>query len=259
MASDQPANEAGLRSITSLRGAFFALLLAFLAGPEAYAEQPGGRVVAVELYLSQACKSCPPAVEHLAELAARKDIVALSWHIDYWNVLTHRKHGRWLDPLADQSFSARQRYYNRSIRKRGTVFTPQIIIDGAASEIGSNREAVAKQILERRALPAAASISFDVKNGKISTRIELASAREANAVLVRFHDQVETKITKGDNAGLSFREVNVVSDFTTLGTITGRADEFSFGAPKPGAGCAVLAQAKLDGAILAAAYCPTEN
>lgn len=245
-----------MRFITPLQGAFFALLLAYAAGSPAHAEQGRGRTVAVELYLSQACKSCPPAVEHLADLASREDIVALSWHIDYWNVLTHRKHGRWLDPFADESFSARQRYYNRNIRKRGTVFTPQIIIDGVASEIGSNREAVAKQVQERRALPPVASIAFDRDGEMITARIDVAPQRESEAILVRFNNYMETNINKGDNAGLSFKEANVVTDFATLGVIDDQAHAFSFAAPKVGAGCALLVQDRKDGAILAAAYCP---
>ncbi|MFZ9021391.1 MAG: DUF1223 domain-containing protein [Paracoccaceae bacterium] len=40
--------------------------------------------VVVELFSSQGCSSCPPADEYLVELAQKRDIIALGWHVDYW-------------------------------------------------------------------------------------------------------------------------------------------------------------------------------
>jgi hypothetical protein len=43
------------------------------------------RPVVVELFTSQSCSSCPPADALLGELARRGDVVALGFHISYWD------------------------------------------------------------------------------------------------------------------------------------------------------------------------------
>jgi hypothetical protein len=45
----------------------------------------GTRPVVVELFTSQSCSSCPPADALLRELARRGDVVALGFHISYWD------------------------------------------------------------------------------------------------------------------------------------------------------------------------------
>src|SRR5918994_1258240 len=42
---------------------------------------------AIELFTSQGCSSCPPADAYLGVLAKRPDIVALSFHVDYWDYI----------------------------------------------------------------------------------------------------------------------------------------------------------------------------
>ena len=61
------------------------------------------RPVVVELFTSQGCSSCPPADAVLAELATRKDVLALGFHVDYWNNLG------WKDPLSAPGSTTRQK------------------------------------------------------------------------------------------------------------------------------------------------------
>ena len=103
----------------------------------------GPGLVVVELYTSQSCSSCPPADKFLGELAKRKDILALSMHVDYWNVLG------WRDPWSSADVTARQRRYMRSLGAR-YVSTPQAIIGGESYAVGSNRPAVFRLIEKAR-------------------------------------------------------------------------------------------------------------
>jgi hypothetical protein len=50
--------------------------------------------IVVELFTSQGCSSCPPADKYLGELAKRHDILALGFHIEYWNYIG------WPDPYS---------------------------------------------------------------------------------------------------------------------------------------------------------------
>ena len=77
----------------------------------------------VELFTSEGCSSCPPADRWLSTLKGRADVVALAFHVDYWDRLG------WPDRFASASFTARQR---ERVRQLGgaTVYTPQVIADG---------------------------------------------------------------------------------------------------------------------------------
>jgi hypothetical protein len=75
------------------------------------------RPVLVELFTSQSCSSCPPADALLGELARRSDVVALGFHISYWDG------PGWKDPFSSQSSTDRQRAYAR-LFGLAEVYTP---------------------------------------------------------------------------------------------------------------------------------------
>src|SRR3569623_1698273 len=101
------------------------LLLAgasLLAGSRAVAA-PSGGPLAIELFTSLGCSSCPPADLQLGRLARRPDIVALSFHVDYWDYIG------WKDRFATKETTARQRIYAHTLSQR-YVYTPEMVVDG---------------------------------------------------------------------------------------------------------------------------------
>jgi len=95
----------------------------------------------VELFTSQGCSSCPPADARLAELARRPDVIALTLPVDYWDYLG------WKDTLAQPEFSVRQRAYSHGRGDRA-VFTPQMVVNGMAACVGSDKAAI-ERAMER--------------------------------------------------------------------------------------------------------------
>jgi hypothetical protein len=83
------------------------------------------RVVApvVELYTSEGCNSCPPADRWLSKLKSDPTVVALAFHVDYWDRLG------WKDRFASASFTARQATQQASNGARFS-YTPQVVVDG---------------------------------------------------------------------------------------------------------------------------------
>src|SRR6202163_3151534 len=96
----------------------------------------------VELFTSQGCSSCPAADRIMGELAKDPSIVALSMPIDYWDYLG------WKDTLADARFSARQKAYSK-MRGDREVYTPQVVVNGSAHVIGSDRAGIESAIAKK--------------------------------------------------------------------------------------------------------------
>src|SRR5215472_7991630 len=107
---------------------FLSVCLA-LSGASARA---GERPIVVELFTSEGCSSCPPADKLLSELANRPDVLALSFHVDYWDGLG------WKDPYSSREATKRQNRY-ATLLDLATVDTPQIVVDGKWQAVGSDR------------------------------------------------------------------------------------------------------------------------
>src|SRR6201999_106734 len=88
----------------------------------------------VELFPSQGCGACTKANALVADLAERKDVLALTFPVDYWDYLG------WRDTFAKPEFSARQRLYMKAAGQR-EVFTPQVVVDGAPQPQKTQAEA----------------------------------------------------------------------------------------------------------------------
>jgi hypothetical protein len=106
-----------------------------LAGPLRATAEAGDLTGVVELFTSQGCSSCPPADAELAKMADKGDVLALSYHVDYWNYLG------WADTLASKASTERQYGYARTL-KRKNVYTPQAVINGRDHANGADPAAV---------------------------------------------------------------------------------------------------------------------
>ena len=92
---------------------------------ECAAQRSQSRPHLVELYTSEGCSSCPPADDWLRQLPAGGGVVALAFHVDYWDYLG------WRDRFADPRYSKRQQAQAGHDGASG-VYTPQIVLDGHA-------------------------------------------------------------------------------------------------------------------------------
>src|SRR3984885_15707161 len=90
------------------------------------------RPTVVELYTSEGCNSCPPAEAQIGKLAKHDDIIALAFHVGYWDDLG------WRDRFELPEAVQRQRAYAKALRL-SSVYTPQVVIDGQKDFVGSDR------------------------------------------------------------------------------------------------------------------------
>lgn len=201
------------------------------------------RPVVIELYQSQGCSSCPPANADLNAIAARDNVLALSFAVTYWDRLG------WKDTFGSPRYTARQQDYAHAGKVE--VATPEFIIDGTFAVLGSNRPAIEAAIIKARAVAAGPAIS------KTSTGIrvdEAATASPAAVWLVRYDPQTrEVPIRAGENGGRTLPHRNIVRELVRLGDWDGHASSFALPpAHEGGLMTAVLVQSGRGGAIVSA-------
>ncbi len=202
------------------------------------------RPVVVELFTSQGCSSCPPANAYLNEMARdRRDVLALAFHVTYWDRLG------WKDPFSMQAATERQDRYGHKFGDGS--YTPEIVIDGASSHVGSRRDEVGPAIdAAKRQGRTATSVSVAKAGDQLT--IDIADGRgNGKVLLVGFDRDHETAIRRGENGGRTLRESNVVRSLREVGDWQGKALHISEKFPD-GEDAAVIVQAA-DGHIVGAA------
>ncbi len=213
----------------------------------------GGSPTVVELFTSQGCSSCPPADRYLGELARRDGIVALSFHVDYWDYIG------WKDTFALPQSTARQRRYGRSLDAR-YIYTPQMIVDGVADAVGSRSDEVEKAIAEarlstRNVLPTRLAASArDRATIKIGAEPGMPPA---DIWLIEFDSRRTVDVRRGENSGRQLTYHNVVRNIRKVGHWRGDTVEIPVDlAPMREAGrdgCVVIVQKERGGPVFGAA------
>ncbi|MBU1307014.1 MAG: DUF1223 domain-containing protein [Alphaproteobacteria bacterium] len=162
----------------------------------------------VELFTSQGCSSCPPADALLTSLDERGDVLALAYHVDYWDYVG------WKDTFGEADYSDRQRAYAQSWGS-SRIYTPQMVINGAVGVVGSRRNEV-NGAIDRGRLPLQVAVTQDRNMLKIAIPAD-AQLSDAVVWLVTYLDRADVDIAEGNNAGKSMVYTQVVTGRQALG------------------------------------------
>jgi hypothetical protein len=208
-------------------GCVAGVLAAATLGPRALAAGP----VAIELFTSQGCSSCPPADRLLGELARDPSVIALAWHVDYWNGLG------WHDPFSSRLATDRQRAYADQLGEE--VYTPALVVGGARIVVGSDSGAVRSAI--QAAPPAAVPVTLVADAAGLAAEVG-AAGLPVSALMVFYEPQHLTDVGRGENGGRQLHEYRIVRSATPLGSWDGTARRLSLPPAPPGMGAAVLVQ-----------------
>jgi hypothetical protein len=188
-----------------------ALLLMLLAGCStttvtAAAADPvhGGAPVVIELFTSQGCSSCPPADQLLANLAHAgqsngRAIAPLAFHVDYWNDLG------WTDPYSAAAWTERQQMYARALGDR--VYTPELVVAGAAAMVGSQARKVAAAI---DTAPLQLELAATAHWSPTSVTIDATAPAGADVWVAIWEDAPQTNVPSGENSGATLNADRVV-------------------------------------------------
>ena len=209
---------------------------------QAYAGTDMDAPVVLELFTSQSCSSCPPADKLLGKLAEQDNIIALGCHVTYWD------HLQWKDTLSRPVCTARQAQYNRTLG-RGNSFTPQLIINGRYSMVGSNSFSIGSAFEKTKKEPIG---KIGLSTSDDGLHITLPEKLDAdNLILVTYRDDLTQPIESGENNGRTVSYTNPVDKMMRL-PWDGIHKIIVIDTPEDAAHIAVLAQKKDSGPIIAA-------
>jgi hypothetical protein len=213
----------------NVRSFFLVLAVASGAmGQTAPATMPTTKpAVMAELFTSEGCSSCPPADALLAKMDGMNyqgaPIIVLSEHVDYWN------HDGWHDPFSSEQWTERQNAYNNERFHLESVYTPQMVIDGAQQVNGSNGpqivhaiESAAAQAGKLQIEIADAAWDNDVLHATVSVHdLSPQTAKGTTLYAALADDEDTSSVAKGENSGKTLKHVSVVRVMQKISSLHG--------------------------------------
>jgi len=212
-------------ALVSMVTVFLITVWAVVRGPEPLHESGARTPVLVELFTSEGCSSCPPADRFLQKLDGQPipgaEMIVLSEHVDYWN------HIGWKDPYSARFYSERQSAYAKRLGL-DSVYTPQIVVDGASEFVGSNSRLADKAFTKALGFPKIpvhlSSISADASN-TLHAHLETGTlgssfgSPEADVYVAVALNRAESQVSAGENSGHRLAHVSVVRSLTKIGSL----------------------------------------
>ena len=163
----------------------------------------------VELFTSQGCSSCPPADQLLSTIKSNPNVIALSYHVDYWNKLG------WKDTYSNASYSSYQRNYAQQLNCK--VYTPQMVVNGSTEFIGSQKVNLNSNLTKKSNVQFLNAPLVERSENSISYSYDLNGQdgfENAYALLVL--DEHTTEVSSGENANSKLKNVNIVLERVAL-------------------------------------------
>jgi hypothetical protein len=182
----------------------------------------------------------------LGEVSRRPNVIALAYHVDYWDELG------WKDTFSLPEATQRQRGYVRRLSKSG-AFTPQAVVSGDTSLIGSNRKDMSAALAADR---DALAISLARTSSNLTITFSESWHEPMDVYAISYLKQATTQIARGENARRSLTQFNVVRSFTRVGKWHGKPQTMNVSLatlPRDATSIAVLLQRPGQGAITGAA------
>ena len=225
-----------IKGIASCMASLLLSLSPFQAAAGSFVQPKG----VVELFTSQGCRSCPPADRAFEQLVRQGDVVALSYHVDYWNYLG------WADTLGTAENTERQYAYAKTFGRSG-VYTPQAVLNGRDHLKGTDAVEINRRLdgmesgNQGLVVPVKASQTGDQLSISVGSGVG-----KANVVVVYFREHQTVEMLKGENVGKSMEYWHSVTDVQTVGVWNGEPINITLPArairTDKSDGCAVLLQ-----------------
>lgn len=184
-------------------------IVPFLLGTTIFtkkADDVNPKIVVLELFTSQGCSSCPPADELLKKVKS-DNVIALSYHVDYWNYIG------WKDPFSQAFFTEKQRQYASKFYS-SSIYTPQVVVNGKEHFVGSSATKMKHKISEYS--KGKASEKITISNSKLKDDFVTfdynfeGNTDHKNLRIVLVIDERKTNVKRGENRNKVLVNNNIV-------------------------------------------------
>ena len=170
----------------------------------------------VELYTSEGCSSCPPADQWLSSIEAGSSVVALAFHVNYWN------HLGWQDRFATPATTERQ-YAIKAASGSPFVYTPQVVLNG---NDWRDWRGQAPARLPRLSAQHAPAVALRREAEQVFAEIGASSLTgELAGYWAVLEDGQVSRVKAGENAGSTLRHDHVVSFYQPVNVWVARAGQ----------------------------------
>lgn len=172
----------------------------------------------LELFTSQGCSSCPPADRLLATFADKPHVLALSYHVDYWDYIG------WRDTFGSGHNGERQRSYARAFANK-MIYTPQLVINGLYDIVGSHAEKIGHLMAKTKLPGSATPPQVTIRRAGDSLHISASGVtiepgqRRPMLLLVNFADSARVKVDRGENRGETLVTTHPVRGWQLMGMV----------------------------------------
>ena len=196
------------------------------------AQTGSARTMVVELFTSEGCSSCPPADAWLSTLKDAPEVVALAFHVDYWDDIG------WKDVFANPAYTQRQRQWQARTGSRA-IYTPQVLVNGEAWR----RWPGALGDVNAKTNPSAPVVFMNRTGALVQAQLKPgAEAKTASTMLQGYwavlEDGHRNAIKAGENKGRSLTHDHVVVHYLPLAAWPATASQsfaLTVPPPRPGA------------------------
>jgi hypothetical protein len=192
------------------------LVLVSLISSAAFAAEPivinsnDRQTAVVELYTSEGCSSCPRADRWLSKLVTTPqqdlDVLALAFHVDYWNYLG------WKDRFSSADYTKRQRLLGANNLQR-TIYTPEFFVNGMEARGSGN---ILDKIQQTNQKPAPLALQLTVSRDQSELVIALQAPAERGTIgqihhrYLVYENNLSTDVKRGENSGEVLHHQQVV-------------------------------------------------
>jgi hypothetical protein len=133
--------------------------------------------------------------------------------VDYWDDLG------WRDRFGLPEAVQRQKLYANTLRL-SSVYTPQVVIDGQHDFVGSDRTSIARALAGNR---SGVVLALSVHEGEVLVDLDAhEKSAPCDVLLIAYLRAAVSPIGRGENAGRTLKEFNIVRDIRKLGRWDGQ-------------------------------------
>ena len=226
---------------------WLSVLSCFFLGVHAHASEESGWTV-VELFTSQGCHSCPPADDFLGVLDKQPNTIAIACHVTYWNYLG------WKDSFSHRFCDERQRAYSGRLKGYQGVYTPQMVVNGEFTHVGSRKTLLQRAVDVYQAQAPLPNIELMLVGKQLKFSLPSFEKGNYQLYLLGHLNEQSVSISRGENGGKKLNYHNPVSVLKELGGWDGKAGNksISINRENPVQDWVVIAQQMPLGKIIAA-------